>query len=143
MVNLLGTSADTKLGSARTERKNEVVEGVNCTMHWASPEQLKTIAPFHKKATVTVKTDVYSFAMVLYEMATRKIPFYNSEALQLYYKVLLCKLKPDIKQDIIDRSFLVLVPLFNQCSAFCADERPSFADVYKMIVELMPHLSTY
>lgn len=58
---------------------------------WSAPEKLDI------DARATSSADVYSFAMVLYELATRRLPFEEiGEEAQIGIQVLVKKRRPDV-----------------------------------------------
>merc|ERR1711916_157767 len=88
------------------------------TPQWMAPEVLRN-EPYDYKA------DVYSFAIVLWEMATRQVPYDGMNPMQVGMKVLLVGLRPTIPQ-YVPKAFETLI---RTCWDADASARPDFSDI--------------
>lgn len=90
---------------------------------WMAPEVLST-------HTYNEKADIYSFAMILYEMLTLKYPFSGQSVTSIQCQVLTNQ-RPAFptSQD----SNQGLIKLIQRCWEQSPDERPSFAEIFTML----------
>ena len=89
------------------------------TFQWMAPEVLKT-------STYTEKADVFSFAIILWEMAAREPPFKNINAIQVAKMVLLKDLRPTIPKDT--------PPQFASLMKRCWDRNPALRPSFNKIL---------
>lgn len=90
--------------------------------------------------TYSLKSDVWSFAVLLVEIYTRKIPYPSmpgipyyhlntSSALSVATKVAIGELKPEIPTD----APIHIAELITECTQYLAEERPSFEQVIQKL----------
>ena len=68
--NLTAKISDFGLSKVKTETSSQVTQGMKGTLRWNPPELVKGEVEHHSD-----KTDMYSFGMTLWEMASGKIPY--------------------------------------------------------------------
>jgi serine/threonine protein kinase len=88
------------------------------TMYWMAPE-------VHDGGEYNALVDVYSYAMILYELAAEKVPFHGLNIQQFMFAIL-NKVRPKLPDDT-PRG---LAALIEQCWADSPDERPNFSRIY-------------
>ena len=79
----------------------------------------------------TTKVDVYSFAMILYEMSERKPPFKKMDLTELRNKVILNGERPIFTKNTPHR----LQKLISSCWIADPDQRPSFIEIYNSLIK--------
>ena len=95
----------TDLGLARFQSNDQYMTGMAGTFHWMAPEVLGGM-PY------TIKADVYSYAIVLWEIITRKKPYEGMDPRKIMNLVLNLKQRPDqtcIPSDCPPLVFFVLI----------------------------------
>ena len=113
-------------GLARFEDKSKD-KYTNCgTPFWAAPEIIKS-------GKYSPKADVYSFAIVMYEMIARKDPYGNLNSIQVPFKVADEGLRPVIPS-ICPQSYRVLM---KQCWSQEPRSRPTFKYVIEKFVNIL------
>jgi len=120
--------ADFGLAKAQ-ELAQEKMTGLMGTYHWMAPE-------IFENKDYTIKADVYSFAIVLYEIITRETPYQNIKnpaAIMRY--VTLEKGRPDLSK-IPPNCPKQLLDLMMQCWEEDPDKRPYFGEVLERLKEL-------
>lgn len=113
-------------GFARIEER-AMTQGVG-TKHWMAPEVLKS-------TMYTTKADVFSFAMVAFEVACRHVPF---ESLDVH-AVARCTLQGE-RPDFDDMGEEVppgLIKIIEECWAQEPEARPSFEEVRRNVEALV------
>mmetsp|Transcript_70199 Transcript_70199/g.183988 ORF Transcript_70199/g.183988 Transcript_70199/m.183988 type:complete len:304 (-) Transcript_70199:116-1027(-) len=108
-------------GFARMREIGVMTQGVG-TKHWMAPEVSST-------ADYTEKADVFSFAMVIYEVACRRIPFETDSPDQVAAKVTSGErpsFEPHLRPSDAPEG---LIPLAHQCWDMDPAKRPSFEEV--------------
>ncbi len=91
---------------------------------WMAPEVItqKLDDPY------STKSDVYSFAVVLYELITGHLPFPKKEQNMIFFLVGAGRLKLDLDDARTDTPF-ELLDLITTCSKYNRDDRPDFVKV--------------
>lgn len=74
------------------------------------------------------KVDVYSYAIVLWEMLLKRVPFNDFQAKQIYDHVVTCNWRLPLPQDCRGG----LKRLITRCWSKNPDERPTFSEICKM-----------
>ena len=80
----------TDFGLARFQSQDQFMTGAAGTFHWMAPEVLIN-KPY------TVKADVYSYGIVLWEIITRRKPYEGINTAMIGYNVVHCNVRPDIR----------------------------------------------
>jgi len=93
------------------------------TPNWMAPE----IVVLNAKKGYDSKVDVYSFAMLLYEMMTNQIPFAGMNAIQIGF--CLAKGERPAKPSISSRVPKELINLMTRCWSQEPEKRPSFDEI--------------
>jgi len=91
----------TDLGLARFQSSNQYMTSMAGTFHWMAPEVLVG-KPY------TIKADIYSYAIVLWEIITRKKPYAGMDPGRIMHLVLNLNQRPDITSIPSDCPPLVL-----------------------------------
>eukprot|EP01113_Clastostelium_recurvatum_P009531 TRINITY_DN14596_c0_g1_i1.p1 TRINITY_DN14596_c0_g1~~TRINITY_DN14596_c0_g1_i1.p1 ORF type:complete len:144 (+),score=12.87 TRINITY_DN14596_c0_g1_i1:328-759(+) len=97
------------------------------TFPWTSPEVI------HEQR-YTESADVYSFGVVLWELITRKVPFYGMTALQVILHVVASDSCPLPVDDDVLSSPLGHIML--RCLNFKQGQRPTMADIHTELLQL-------
>lgn len=115
-------------GFARIEER-AMTQGVG-TKHWMAPEVLNG-------TEYTTKADVFSFAMVAFEVAFRQVPFEQLDATQVARQTLAGR-RPDMDEDLQDLDEVPpeLMAIVRSCWHQDPHSRPSFAEVRLRIEEM-------
>ncbi|XP_071087310.1 uncharacterized protein [Haliotis cracherodii] len=106
-------------------KASKVKEQIQGSPAWMAPELLQA-------GEVTLKADVYSFGLILWEMLTRKIPYEGSSMFQILEKVRLNK-RPEIPSECP-------VELAGFISR-CWDNNPARRPVFKEVLSTLESLS--
>jgi len=98
-------------------------------VRWMAPEAMR-------QRLYNKKTDIWSFGVVLYEIMTRKIPYYNEDVIFIATRVTLGELSliPEVEKDqhlYPNR----LVKIIKMCLNHSAQDRPVFDDVIEIFDE--------
>lgn len=93
------------------------------TYQWMAPE---VIAGFK----YTEKADVFSFGVILWELATRKPPYYGIDGTEVSRKVIKEDLRPEIKERDCPVKFFELM---NQCWDRSPENRPFFDEIIESL----------
>ncbi|EAX94659.1 TKL family protein kinase [Trichomonas vaginalis G3] len=116
-------------GLSRFVMSEESLLTVNIgTPHWMAPE-------LFENSMYTNKVDVYSYAMVLWELLVGSYPFKGVPAVQIAF--LVCKKQERPK--LPSRTPNSLAKLITKCWAQKTEDRPSFGHVYKEFMENQVH----
>jgi len=91
------------------------------TPAWTAPEVFGT-------RQYSNKADVYSFAVCLWEMTTRKIPYPKTHPQQIVYDVAFRNVRPNIKGEKIPKEFLSVMEF---CWMRKPKDRPDFESLVK------------
>lgn len=140
--NLLLT-ADHKLlklvdfGLAREETLAEMMTAETGTYRWMAPELYSTVTLRHgEKKHYNHKVDVYSFAIVLWELLANRMPFEGMSNLQAAYAAAFKNTRPAIPKGIHED----LVFILQSCWAEDPETRPNFAQVVRMLTAFLSTL---
>jgi serine/threonine protein kinase len=104
-------------------------------VRWTAPELL------NDKSQQSTKSEVYSFAIIMWEMFTRKRPFYNlthDKVIEAIYR----KERPGLLEIemLVARELPELIELIKKCWCENANDRPTFADIIGTLRESMRKL---
>eukprot|EP01111_Echinosteliopsis_oligospora_P019696 TRINITY_DN9649_c0_g1_i1.p1 TRINITY_DN9649_c0_g1~~TRINITY_DN9649_c0_g1_i1.p1 ORF type:complete len:187 (-),score=38.19 TRINITY_DN9649_c0_g1_i1:134-694(-) len=104
------------------------------TYNWMAPEiMLEEEEENNGKGKYNHKADVYSFALVLYEMITGKIPFEGKNPAQIAALVGQKNSRPSISSADIDRFPPDLICLMQECWDRDPQRRPDFSVVMQKL----------
>jgi serine/threonine protein kinase len=92
----------TDLGLARFQSSNQYMTGMAGTFHWMAPEVLAG-KPY------TIKADIYSYAIVLWEIITRRKPYEDMDPRRIMHLVLNLNQRPEQTSIPFDCPPLVLL----------------------------------
>ncbi|KAJ0040689.1 hypothetical protein Pint_28236 [Pistacia integerrima] len=105
----------------------EVMDEMTCeagTYRWMAPEIFsQDPIPIGVKKHYDHKVDVYSFAMVLWELLTNTVPFKGKESMSVAYAA--AKVCPPSVEDLPED----IVPLLKSCWALDPKARPEFKEI--------------
>ena len=96
-------------------------------MHWTAPEIM-----VNKR--YQFPADVYSFGMVLYEMAVGRIPFHNMIPMGVMMAVAIQKQRPPMTPGVDPK----LADLIERCTRWEPEERPCVGAVLQSLLDLLP-----
>lgn len=96
------------------------------TLAWMAPEQ------FDPKGKVTKATDIYSFGMVLWELATRQLPFSNTQNAQILMLWIMAGKHPDIPK--------ACQPEYRDVIETCWKQKPDERATAKLLVKSLSKL---
>lgn len=114
-------------GFARIEER-AMTQGVG-TKHWMAPEVLKG-------TEYTTKADVFSFAMVAFEVTFRHVPFERLDAHQVARQTV-AGIRPEIEEVAIDEVPAGILDIIRECWHQDPESRPSFQEVRQKIEALV------
>jgi Protein tyrosine and serine/threonine kinase/Regulator of chromosome condensation (RCC1) repeat len=127
---LLDDAMNAKLSDFGWARfKAETMTNKIGTYQWMAPEVIKT----HEYSE---KADVYSFAIILWELATRKPPFKELNGLQVSQEVANNDLRPPIPKRCPDP----FLKLMQKCWAKEPNTRPSFENIIEELESFLKFL---
>ncbi|XP_067837462.1 mixed lineage kinase domain-like protein isoform X2 [Heptranchias perlo] len=127
-----------KLGGldlAKTEtsiRRNSVTSQSSHTLPYISPQQLGNIHYKYDKPC-----EVYSFGIVLWEIATRKTPFKDCSDKVIYQKV--CEER--VREPLPDDCPVDLCELIDECRAFDPFERPKAGAIVDRLKNILKRIA--
>ena len=110
---------------------NNNMSGQLGTCHWMAPEVIKN-------KNYTLKADVYSFGILIFEICSRKIPYYGMNLQQIQSFVADEKGRPDINL-LEENSPIQLVNLMIKCWDDNYNNRPSFSQIIKYLKKLISY----
>jgi len=117
----------TDFGIGCLETECELRSADTGTYRWMAPEMI-TDKQYSKKV------DVYSFGIVLWELATGLLPYQNMTPVQVAYAVVNKNLRPPLP----DGCPLALRNLMEQCWNSCPERRPTFYEIVRTLEDLEP-----
>ncbi|KAK3246932.1 hypothetical protein CYMTET_43545 [Cymbomonas tetramitiformis] len=97
------------------------------TLNWKAPEL------FEQEADVTKQSDVYAFAMVMYELAARKYPFQGLPDIRVLQLVVDKQERPKMPTSVLQP----YAELMKECWAQDPIKRPSFSEVEKRLRQMI------
>ncbi|MDP2435725.1 MAG: protein kinase [archaeon] len=116
-----------------------LVGGLLPTFQWLAPEVIDTAALLYDE-----KSDIYSFGVVLWEIASRAVPFYSDYWTQFqtngeFQKHLCIRaiLKEDLRPKILDSTPPAFASLIQACWAHHPSARPPFEDIVPYLKRLL------
>jgi hypothetical protein len=119
-----GTSK-TKISSTRFSMPTSNIG----TTPWMAPEVFSVdsgaVVPGRQLPAYPFKADVYSFALVCYEILTRKQPFEGEERVVLRYRIKVDRLRPELPERCPTR----LASLIQRCWEHNPRQRPDFHEI--------------
>lgn len=112
-------------GLTREVDIEEMMTGKIGTSHWMAPEVLTS-------SKYSIKADVYSFGIVMYEVITREVPYKGKKQEEIRTQVTMNSLRPDLK--LIPPSCPPkLVTLMTLCWKDDPEKRPSFSAILDLL----------
>ncbi|CAI0474781.1 unnamed protein product [Linum tenue] len=117
-------------GLAREETVTEMMTAETGTYRWMAPELYSTVTLRQgEKKHYNNKVDVYSFAIVLWELLTNRMPFEGMSNLQAAYVAAFKQERPSIPDDIPPELAFIIQ------SSWVEDPnlRPSFNQIIRML----------
>jgi serine/threonine protein kinase len=105
----------------------ESSEGVIGTAFWRAPEVLQQLKQDVTPVILTDKADVYSYAMLCYEILTGSIPFEGHR--QSDYDLVLSGTRPELPAILSER----LRRLLESCWQTAPEQRPDFAQITSVL----------
>ncbi|XP_072959763.1 serine/threonine-protein kinase STY13-like [Typha angustifolia] len=123
------------LGLAREETLTEMMTAETGTYRWMAPELYSTVTLRHgEKKHYNHKVDVYSFAIVLWELLHNRLPFEGMSNLQAAYAAAFKNIRPSA-DDLPEELAMILT----SCWKEDPNARPNFSQIVQM---LLHYLST-
>ncbi|KAJ3675285.1 hypothetical protein LUZ60_004327 [Juncus effusus] len=125
------------LGLAREETLTEMMTAETGTYRWMAPELYSTVTLRHgEKKHYNHKVDVYSFAIVLWELLHNRLPFEGMSNLQAAYAAAFKNVRPSADE---------LPPELSHILTSCWNEdpqaRPNFSQIVQMLLQFLSTLS--
>ncbi|XP_055002171.1 mixed lineage kinase domain-like protein [Sorex araneus] len=125
-VKLAGFELSKTQTSIRRETKRKRDEGINSSAY-RSPERLENTYYIYD-----MKAEIYSFGIVLWEIATGKIPFEGCNSETLYQRVVKNRHQEPLGEDCPCE----LQEIINRCRAYEPSERPKIKEITEMLSSL-------
>ncbi|XP_022773366.1 serine/threonine-protein kinase STY46-like isoform X3 [Durio zibethinus] len=114
---LMDTDSVADFGVARFQNQGGVMTAETGTYRWMAPEVINH-QPYDQKA------DVFSFAIVLWELVTAKVPYDTMTPLQAALGV-----RQGLRPDLPENAHPKLLDLMQRCWEADPDKRPSFSEI--------------
>eukprot|EP00039_Didymoeca_costata_P026921 m.16986 g.16986 ORF g.16986 m.16986 type:complete len:1197 (+) comp5863_c0_seq1:197-3787(+) len=131
------------VGRALTKHQSTMMLTVGVgTPLWTAPEVSQGL---HGMARYGASSDVYSFGMVMYEIATRELPFYESLANSSFFELrdaIEQGIRPNITPEVKNVLPEGYEALMTSCWGGVPRERPSFSDIVEQLNTTIAPLST-
>ena len=108
-------------GYSRVADSTDIMTKNVGTPHWMAPELLDANSGYD------MKVDVYSYAIVLWEILTRNVPYRGLESAQIIARVLTTDLRPPMPEEAPPEIAL----LIRQCWDRDPRARPTFTDILR------------
>lgn len=125
------------LGLAREETLTEMMTAETGTYRWMAPELYSTVTLRHgEKKHYNHKVDVYSFAIVLWELLHNKLPFEGMSNLQAAYAAAFKNIRPSA-----DNLPEELSEILTSCWKEDPNDRPNFTQIVQMLLHYLSTLS--
>lgn len=118
----------TDFGLSRSSTCGGIMTKEAGTLHWMAPEVLSS-------AVYDERIDVYSYAMILFEVICQKIPFAEVEAHHLLALRVVAGSRPNL-DSVPDTCPHALRCLMVSCWAQDPDERPDFNSIVEMLSQM-------
>ncbi|EFJ09179.1 hypothetical protein SELMODRAFT_160379 [Selaginella moellendorffii] len=123
-------------GLAREESVTEMMTAETGTYRWMAPELYSTVTLRNgEKKHYNQKVDVYSFAIVLWELLTNRMPFEGMSNLQAAYAAAFKNVRPSHPES--EKLPEELVFILQSCWAEDPSVRPNFAQVVRMLTAFL------
>ncbi len=124
----LAKLADFGLAKIKTETATKTAGGAKGTYAWMAPEIFKTRSPEYNE-----KTDVFSYGVILWELASHKFPFESETEYQIIFNV-----PQGLREEFLQvwHTPKAYEQLTERCWANLADERPPVNEVMKLLKEM-------
>ncbi|CAL9093956.1 unnamed protein product [Musa textilis] len=125
------------LGLAREETLTEMMTAETGTYRWMAPELYSTVTLRHgEKKHYNHKVDVYSFAIVLWELLHNRLPFEGMSNLQAAYAAAFKNIRPSA-DDLPEE----LASILTSCWKEDPNSRPNFSQIVQMLLHYLSTLS--
>nr|XP_010912976.1 serine/threonine-protein kinase STY13 [Elaeis guineensis] len=125
------------LGLAREETLTEMMTAETGTYRWMAPELYSTVTLRHgEKKHYNHKVDVYSFAIVLWELLHNRLPFEGMSNLQAAYAAAFKNMRPSA-ENLPEELALLLT----SCWKEDPNSRPNFSQIVQMLLHYLSTLS--
>ncbi|XP_074576501.1 serine/threonine-protein kinase STY13-like isoform X2 [Curcuma longa] len=125
------------LGLAREETLTEMMTAETGTYRWMAPELYSTVTLRHgEKKHYNHKVDVYSFAIVLWELLHNRLPFEGMSNLQAAYAAAFKNFRPSA-DDLPEELALILTSCWHEDP----NSRPNFTQIVQMLLHYLSALS--
>ncbi|KAG6656539.1 hypothetical protein CIPAW_04G029300 [Carya illinoinensis] len=120
-------------GLAREESLNEMMTAETGTYRWMAPELYSTVTLRHgDKKHYNHKVDIYSFAIVLWELIHNKLPFEGMSNLQAAYAAAFKNARPSAENLPEDLALIVTT-----CWKEDPNGRPDFSQIIQMLLHYL------
>ncbi|KAG0464178.1 hypothetical protein HPP92_019791 [Vanilla planifolia] len=125
------------LGLAREETLTEMMTAETGTYRWMAPELYSTVTLRQgEKKHYNHKVDVYSFAIVLWELLHNKLPFEGMSNLQAAYAAAFKNVRPSA-ENLPDELAVILTACWKEDP----NSRPNFGQIVQMLLHYLSSIS--